>query len=93
VERTNEIFADLDGHPGGEGTRVAATQEMAAAVGPANAQVKDQWRAVEPVVHVDESGLRVTGKLQWRHSASTEPLTSYAVHAKRGAAAIAAIGM
>ena len=92
-ERTREIFADLYGHPVGEGTMVAATQEMAAAVRPANAQVKDQLRAVEPVVHCDESGLRVTGKLQWLHSASTERLTSYAVHAKRGAAAIEAIGI
>jgi transposase len=93
LERTSEIFADLYGHPVGEGTMVAATQEMAAAVQPANEQVKGQLRAVESVVHFDESGLRVTGKLQWLHSASTERLTSYAVHAKRGAAAIDAIGI
>jgi transposase len=92
-ERTSEIFADLYGHPVSEGTLVVATQEMAAAVRPANAQVKDQLRAVEPVVHFDESGLRVTGKLQWLHSASTERLTSYTVHAKRGPAAMEAIGI
>ena len=93
LERTSEMFADLYGHPVGEGTMVAATQEMAAAVMPANAQVKDQLRAAEPVVHFDESGLRVTGKLQWLHSASTERLTAYAVHAKRGSEAIDAIGI
>ena len=93
LERTSEIFADLYGHAVGEGTTVAATQEMAAAVRPANAQGKDQWRTVEPVVHFDESGLRVTGKLQWRHSASTARLTSYAVHAKRGSEALEAIGI
>jgi transposase len=93
LERTSEIFADLYGHPVGEGTMVTATQEMAAAVIPANAQVKGQLRTAEPVVHFDESGLRVTGKLQWLHSASTARLTSYAVHAKRGAAAIDAIGI
>ena len=63
LERTSEMFADLYGHPVGEGTMVAATQEMAEAVRPANAQVKGQLRAAEPVVHFDESGLRVTGKL------------------------------
>lgn len=87
------MFADLYGHPVGEGTMVAATQEMAAAVMPANTQVKDQLRTAEPVVHFDESGLRVTGKLQWLHSASTERLTSYAVHTKRGSEAIDAIGI
>jgi len=93
LERTGEMFADLYGHPVGEGTLVAATQEMAEAVRPANAQVKTQWSEAEPVVHFDESGLRVTGKLQWLHSASTEPLTSYAVHGKRGSEAIDAIGI
>lgn len=91
LERTSEMFAELYGHPVGEGTLVAATQEIAEAVRPAKAQVKTQLRTVEPVVHFDESGLRVSGKLQWLHSASTERLTSYAVHAKRGSEAMEAI--
>src|SRR2546425_1521018 len=93
LEKTSEIFADLYGHPVGEGTLVAATQEMAEAVRPAKAQVKAHLNAAEPGVHFDESGLRVTGKLQWLHVASTARLTSYAVDAKRGAAAIDAIGI
>jgi transposase len=93
LERTREIFVDLYGHPVGAGTVVTATQEMAAAVQPVNTQVKGQLRDAAPVVHFDESGLRVTGTLQWLHSASTERLTSYAVHAKRGAAAMEAIGI
>jgi transposase len=93
LERTSEMCADLYGHPVGEGTMVAATQEMAEAVRPAKAQVKAPWRAAEPVVHFDESGLRVTGTLQWLHAASTARLPSYAVHTKRGSAAIDAIGI
>jgi transposase len=93
LERTCEMFADLYGHQVGEGTLVAAIQEMAEAVKPANVQVKAPLRVAEPVVHFEESGLRVTGKLQWLHSASTERLTAYAVHAKRGSAAFEAIGL
>jgi transposase len=93
LDRTSESFADLYGHPVGEGTMVTATQERAAAVMPAKEQVKGQWRPAEPVVHFAESGLRVTGKLQWLPSASTARLTSYAVHAKRGSAALDAIGI
>jgi len=93
LERTSEMFADLSGHPGGEGTLVTATQERAEAVRPANAQGQAHVNAAEPVGHGAESGLRVTGKRQGLHAASTARGTSDAVHAKRGAAALDAIGI
>lgn len=46
--------------------------------------------AVSPVAHFDETGLRVAGKGAWVHSASTESLSLFPVHASRGHAAIAA---
>jgi len=36
------------------------------------------------VLHADESGVRTVKKLYWLHSASTESLTFYGVHEKRG---------
>ena len=92
VERTAQIIEDLVGHRVAEATLMKAQRECAAAIAPATAAIKDQLRDA-PVVRFDESGLRVEGKLQWLHVASTEDLTDYTVHAKRGQAAMDAAGI
>lgn len=93
LERVGEIFADLYEHPFGDASIVAACEEVAEQVAPVNQQVKAHLAVAEAVVHFDETGARVAGRLHWLHSASTERLTHYAVHTKRGSQALREIGI
>lgn len=92
LERTTEIFADLYHHPISERVVEQANELLAEAVQPASEAVKEQLIDA-PVVNFDETGLRVAGKLHWVHVASTPDLTAYAVHQKRGSAAMDDIGI
>jgi transposase len=83
VERTTEIFEDLVQHRVSEGTVLKASGQLARCIEPSTEAVQGMLCDAE-VLHVDESGLRVMGKLHWLHVASTDSLTSYEVHAKRG---------
>jgi transposase len=93
LERVAEIMADLYGQPVSEGTIVSAGGYVAQQVRPVNGWVKQYLAELAEVTHHDETGVRVAGKLQWLHSSSTADLTHYAVHPKRGSAALRDIGI
>lgn len=93
LERVGEVFADLYAHPLGDASIVAACEEVAIQVDPINQQIKAHLAAAEAVVHFDETGARIAGKLHWLHSASTEHLTHYTIHAKRGSQALCDINI
>jgi len=92
VERTAEIFEDLVQHRVSDATVLKASEQLELCIEPSTEAVKGMLREAS-VLHVDESGLRVTGKLFWLHVASTEGLTSYDVHAKRGQEAMEDAGI
>jgi transposase len=93
LERTAEVFETLYGQTISEGTIVAAGQEVSRLVSGTNDAVRRHLTENEAVVHFDETGARVESQLQWFHSASTERLTWYAIHPKRGHLAMDAIGI
>ena len=84
VDRTAEIFWDLYGQAVGDGTIVHASTVLAERVQPVNAAVKTHLQDTPATVHVDESGLRVEGRLQWVHVTSTEQVTYLDVSTYRG---------
>jgi transposase len=92
LARTCQVLGDLYGHTPAQALILEANTAVAAEIAPSLQAIKQQLIAAD-VVHFDESGLRVAGRLNWLHVASTGALTYYAVHPKRGQAGMRAIGI
>jgi len=93
LERTCDLLEEWYGHRPSEGTIVSACAEAAEKVEPANEAIKEHLVEQEAVVNFDESGFMIKGILNWLHNASTPRLTWYAMHPKRGSAAMNDIGI
>jgi transposase len=90
--RAAQLLEDLYRITVSPGSLVTWVAEARAALqGTADSIADSLHRA--PLVHADESGLRVAGKLHWLHVAANETHTWYGVHAKRGMEAIEAQGI
>jgi transposase len=90
--RTSELLGDFYGHTPAPALVKEANQAVETGSEPALAAIYDHLIQAE-VAHFDESGLRVAGQTQWLHVASTEELTYYQVHPKRGQDAMRDIGI
>ncbi len=92
ITRTAELLTDMLGIPVSTGSVASAQVAAAEGLDP----VIDTIAAgivASPVVHADETGLRVAGKLHWGHSLSTDTLSLVNVHPKRGREGIEAVGV
>jgi len=90
--RTCETLGDFYAHTPAEALIQEANIAMAEQTEASRVATQEQLIDVE-VAQFDESGLRVEDKLNWLHVASTEHLTHYAVHPKRGREAMEEIGI
>lgn len=92
LARTCELLGDFYGHTPAQALVLDANTVVVAQIEPSLDATQQQLLA-SPVVHFDESGLRVEGQLNWLHVASTQELTYYTVHPKRGQEGMHAMGI
>jgi transposase len=92
VARTADLLAELFGTPMSVGTVAAWTTRAAAGLEPFTAAARTALTRAE-LVHADETGLRVAGRLHWLHVASNGRFTLLFCHRKRGKQAIDAAGV
>ena len=90
--RTCDAFGDLYNHRPAEAFILAALQSCHQQIMPSLNEIKETLKT-EKVVHFDETGMRVLGKLHWVHVASTNSVTYYDVHEKRGQIGMREIGI
>jgi transposase len=91
-ERAAELFEDLFSVPLSLGTLVNIDRNCADRLEEVVGSIKENIVA-SPIVHFDETGMRIEGKLHWLHVSSTDELTYYMPHKKRGNKATDEIGI
>ena len=92
LARTAALMQDLYGVHLSQASIQSFAQDAAQALRPTVGAIAQGVQSA-PVVHADESGIRIQGQLHWLHCAVTATLTWLAPHAKRGTLAFEALGL
>jgi transposase len=92
TERLAEVFHDVFGLSISEATFINTTRRCGDLLAGFETEVIEQLVHAD-VIHCDETGINVGGKLHWMHSVSNALFTAYFPHAKRGKEAMDAIGI
>lgn len=91
--RTAELIQDLFGHRLSPGTLATWNVKAFDTLADTEQGIADRLAQSLGSVHFDETGIRQGKKNQWLHSASSEALTHFVFHPKRGTEAMEAIGI
>jgi len=83
LARSAQLISELYGLSVSSGTVHAWGDQAARLLLPEVARIAQSLICL-PVVHADESGLRVAGCLHWLHTVASDQLTWYGAHAQRG---------
>jgi transposase len=92
VERIQQLLKDLTGYSPSEATILSYLDKLNTDIIPVEEIIREQLLKSK-VLNVDETGVRVQGKLHWMHSVSNEYWTLYGVHKKRGNVAMDAMNI
>ena len=91
-DRVCEFFNDIMGIKICSATVIKAEKECFENLGEFEYVIRDKLKA-SPVVHCDETGMRVEGIRHWLHVVSNNKYTCYLVHSKRGSEAMDFMGI
>ena len=86
-KKIKHLFEDLFGHAVNESSQHRALLQAYTGLQETEGAIKKQLHD-SPVVHFDETGLRVAGRLHWLHVCCTGQATHLFVHPKRGREAL-----
>jgi len=92
LARIDQMSYDLFGQHVSEDTIIKSMKAVGQALLPFSLALKELL-FLAPVLHADETGLRVLKKLYWLHILCTPTLTWYGVHEKRGQEAVDFFGI
>ena len=92
LKRAVETIEEIIGQTVSQGTLVTASEKLYKILEKQVEAIKQQIKKFK-VVHFDETGIRSEGKTKWIHVASTDTLTYYEMHEKRGTDAAVDIGI
>ncbi len=91
-ERGSELFSDIMGIKICPATIIRAEKECFRNLEEFEKMVREKL-ITSPVIHCDETGMKIEGKRHWLHVVSNDKYTCYLSHPKRGSQAMDVMGI